>query len=328
MVATVVTAPDLTEEHELAVVGGRAVTYFQIPEFGELLAGRTDGTRPRSTSCASHPMLENLRGAADSVFTKDQLAEVSRSLPPEWLTEAPPSVRRRLRGAASGSTSMPAPTRSSSTARCRNSSVRRCSTSQRLPARHEPAARCRPSVSGASRADAATSRRWSHRSGSRACSRNRYPGIVVTSFDDVECKNSHTTKLRVRLDLNDVGVAAGIPEHVCLKANWSGLRTGLICEREARFYHLISDGLACPVPTPYYADWDDDGRGNGLVVMEDLGVSPGSVRCQRRPPRHRWRRRRARVVGARCTARCGAIRGSTRGTGWRRRWGRRTTPSR
>ena len=82
--------------------------------------------------------------------------------------------------------------------------------------------------------------------------------------------------MRVRLDLNDVGVAAGIPEHVCLKANWSGLRTGLICEREARFYHLIGDGLRAPVPDAYYADWDDDGRGNGLVVMEDLAISPGA----------------------------------------------------
>ncbi len=32
-------------------------------------------------------MLANLRGAADSHFTKDQLAEVSRALPPEWLDE-------------------------------------------------------------------------------------------------------------------------------------------------------------------------------------------------------------------------------------------------
>ena len=105
---------------------------------------------------------------------------------------------------------------------------------------------------------------------------NRYPGIAVHDFEVVELQNSHTTKLRVQLDLNEVGVAAGIPEHVCLKANWSGLRTGLICEREARFYHLISEGLACPVPRSYYADWDGDGRGNGIVVMEDLGVSPGA----------------------------------------------------
>lgn len=104
---------------------------------------------------------------------------------------------------------------------------------------------------------------------------NRYPGIEVRDWEIVETKNSHTTKLRVRLDLNEVGVAAGIPEQVCLKANWSGLRTGLICEREARFYHLISEGLTCPVPTVHYADWDADGNGNGVVVMEDLAISEG-----------------------------------------------------
>lgn len=103
---------------------------------------------------------------------------------------------------------------------------------------------------------------------------NRYPGIVVDDFETIECKNSHTTKLRVRLHLDDNGAASGLPAQVCLKANWSGLRTGLICEREARFYHLISGGLACPVPTAYYADWDGDGY--GIVVMEDLAVSPGA----------------------------------------------------
>jgi hypothetical protein len=105
---------------------------------------------------------------------------------------------------------------------------------------------------------------------------NRYPGIVVNGFETVEVKSSHTTKLRVRLDLNDVGIAAGIPEQVCLKSNWSGMRTGLICEREARFYHLIREGLSCPVPKVYFADWDADGGGNGIVMMEDLTVSPGA----------------------------------------------------
>jgi hypothetical protein len=105
---------------------------------------------------------------------------------------------------------------------------------------------------------------------------HRFPGIVVRGFEVLETKNSHTTKLRLRLDLNGAGRAAGIPEQVCLKANWSGLRTGLICEREARFYHLISEGLDCPVPTVHYADWDADGHGNGVVVMEDLTASPGA----------------------------------------------------
>ncbi len=87
VVATVVTAPDLTEEQELAVVGGRAVTYYQIPGFGELLAGVNGWDLARLDALRSHPMLADLRGAADSHFTKDQLAEVSRALPAEWLDE-------------------------------------------------------------------------------------------------------------------------------------------------------------------------------------------------------------------------------------------------
>ncbi len=106
----------------------------------------------------------------------------------------------------------------------------------------------------------------------------RYPGIEVRHLEIVECKSSHTTKLRLRLDLNEVGLANGIPAQVCLKTNLSGLRTGPICEREARFYDLALDDL--PIPNAWYADWDIDtrgnGSGNGLVLMEDLTVSPGA----------------------------------------------------
>jgi hypothetical protein len=40
---------------------------------------------------------------------------------------------------------------------------------------------------------------------------NRYPGIVVNDFERIELLSTHTTKLRLRLDLNAVGLAAGIP---------------------------------------------------------------------------------------------------------------------
>ena len=96
VVATVVTAPDLTEEQELAVVGGRAVTYYQIPGFGELLAGVNGWDTAGLEALRSHPMLANVRGSADNLFTKDQLADVSRALPQEWLHE----------GAAIGSASV------------------------------------------------------------------------------------------------------------------------------------------------------------------------------------------------------------------------------
>jgi 5,10-methylenetetrahydromethanopterin reductase len=87
VVATVVTAPDLSEDQELAVVGGRAVTYYQIPVFGELLATVNGWDAQALTTLRAHPMLANLRGAADSIFTKDQLAGVSRSIPAEWLRQ-------------------------------------------------------------------------------------------------------------------------------------------------------------------------------------------------------------------------------------------------
>jgi 5,10-methylenetetrahydromethanopterin reductase len=87
VVATVVTAPDLTADEELSIVGGRAVTYFQIPDFGELLAGANGWDLGVLDTLRSHPMLAQVRGAADSVFTKDQLGEVSRVLPAEWFDE-------------------------------------------------------------------------------------------------------------------------------------------------------------------------------------------------------------------------------------------------
>lgn len=106
----------------------------------------------------------------------------------------------------------------------------------------------------------------------------RFPGIAVHDLEVVEVKQSHTTKMRLRLDLNSIGLDAGVASQVCLKANLSGLRTGLICEREARFYSIEVGDL--PVPTAWYADWDPDhrgnGSGNGLVLLEDLCQSPGA----------------------------------------------------
>jgi hypothetical protein len=106
---------------------------------------------------------------------------------------------------------------------------------------------------------------------------NRYPGLVVKDYEVMEVKNSHTTKLRLALDLDESDPPSGIPRHVCLKSNWSnGVSTGDICEREARFYHLMGGDLDAPIPQSYYADWDGDGGGRGIVVMEDLTVAPGA----------------------------------------------------
>lgn len=104
----------------------------------------------------------------------------------------------------------------------------------------------------------------------------RYPDLEVRDFEIVEINNTHTTKLRLALDLNQAAVDAGFPKNVCLKANWSGspLSSGSgICELEARFYRYFREQLTVPAPLSYYADWDEDTFNQGLVVMEDLALS-------------------------------------------------------
>jgi hypothetical protein len=92
-----------------------------------------------------------------------------------------------------------------------------------------------------------------------------------------DLKNGHTTKMRLELDLNDAGVAAGIPKKVCLKSNWAtefAIVTD-IHELEARFYHHVAGKLSIPAARPYYADWDVGENGQGFVMMEDLAAEGG-----------------------------------------------------
>lgn len=104
----------------------------------------------------------------------------------------------------------------------------------------------------------------------------RYPGVEVLALEPVQVRNGHTTKFRARLTLNDAGQRAGIAPHLCLKSNWSeGFESGDICELEARFYHLASSWPQAPLPKTYFTDWDADGGGRGIVVMEDLGLAAG-----------------------------------------------------
>jgi 5,10-methylenetetrahydromethanopterin reductase len=86
--ATVVVACDLPAAEEIEVVGARAVTYYQIPGFGERLA-EVNGWDPESlTRLRSHPLLAGVRGSADSVLTREALVEVASVLPAAWTSEA------------------------------------------------------------------------------------------------------------------------------------------------------------------------------------------------------------------------------------------------
>lgn len=100
---------------------------------------------------------------------------------------------------------------------------------------------------------------------------HRYPGVAVRDLEHVELRNTHTTKLRVAVTYNEAGRRAGLPERLCLKANLTGRANPMdICQVEARFYHELAEGTRIPAPRCYYADWDPDGSGQGLAVLEDL----------------------------------------------------------
>jgi probable F420-dependent oxidoreductase len=83
--ATVITASGLPPEEEAAVVGGRAVTYFQIPGFGEQLATANGWDTGPLTRLREHPQLHGIKGSADFVRTRDQLTDAATALPAEWL---------------------------------------------------------------------------------------------------------------------------------------------------------------------------------------------------------------------------------------------------
>src|SRR5690606_17042047 len=106
---------------------------------------------------------------------------------------------------------------------------------------------------------------------------NAYPGIGVESLERVAVISTHTTKVRIAVAYNGVGRNAGLPQHLCLKANWSeGFVSGDICELEALFYLNFVQFAGLLELMNYYADWDGDGSGRVIELLEvllDSGVT-------------------------------------------------------
>jgi 5,10-methylenetetrahydromethanopterin reductase len=86
--ATVVVACELPPEKEVAAVGARAVTYYQVPGFGEQLAAVNGWDREPLARLRSHPRLAGVKGSTDSVLTLDELVDVASVLPAEWTASA------------------------------------------------------------------------------------------------------------------------------------------------------------------------------------------------------------------------------------------------
>jgi hypothetical protein len=114
--------------------------------------------------------------------------------------------------------------------------------------------------------------------------RTRAPGVTVRGFDVVNMHRSTCTKIRLRLDLDEAGKRAGIPQSVILKGGFEPHSRDwhYMHEREVRGYRDVIPVLGLPAPACYFADYDPERR-QGIVIMEDLVVR-GVTFCQPTQP--------------------------------------------
>lgn len=117
-----------------------------------------------------------------------------------------------------------------------------------------------------------------------AALRTRVPGATVLKSTIVDVAHSTTTKVRLRLELDEAGRRAGIPELVILKGEFESHSRGLghMHEREVRGYRDVFPRIPLTTPTCYFADYDAE-RQQGLILMDDL-VARGVEFCHASKP--------------------------------------------
>jgi hypothetical protein len=108
---------------------------------------------------------------------------------------------------------------------------------------------------------------------------SRVPDVAVHSAEVVDINHGTCTKIRLRLDVNEAGKRAGIPETVILKAGFEPHSRDMwyMHQGEARGYRDVIPELKLLAPACYFADFDAD-RKQGVVIMEDL-VARGVTFC-------------------------------------------------
>lgn len=109
----------------------------------------------------------------------------------------------------------------------------------------------------------------------------RQPGVTVRGVEIVDMVRGTTTKIRLRLDLDEAGKAAGLPEIMILKGGFEphsrAVGMDQMFEREARAYRDVFPAMHLPHPDCYFADYDGE-RKQGIILMEDL-FARGATFC-------------------------------------------------
>jgi 5,10-methylenetetrahydromethanopterin reductase len=84
----IIVAPDLPKAEEEAVVGGRAITYFELPGFGDLIIDINGWDKSVLEKIRAHPKIASLNGKpADQAYTRAELVDVAELIPQQWLDE-------------------------------------------------------------------------------------------------------------------------------------------------------------------------------------------------------------------------------------------------
>ena len=97
------------------------------------------------------------------------------------------------------------------------------------------------------------------------------PGITLRDSEIVDINNGTCTKIRIRLDVDEAGKAAGIPESVILKGGFEphSRQMHYMHAEEVHAYADVAPVSPLRFPSCYFAGYDPDAL-QGIVIMEDL----------------------------------------------------------
>lgn len=129
--------------------------------------------------------------------------------------------------------------------------------------------------------------------------RVKYPDVTVERSDIIDMIRGTCTKIRFRLQMDEKGRRAGIPETVILKGGFEphSREMFLTLEKEVIGYRDLMPTLQLHSPQCYFAAMDEE-RQQGIVIIEDL-VARGVTFCHPlRPQSHEQVSRRLTALAA------------------------------
>jgi Ecdysteroid kinase-like family len=130
-----------------------------------------------------------------------------------------------------------------------------------------------------------------------AALRMQAPDVTVKESSIVDLNRGTCTKVRLRLEMDEAGRRAGIPQSVILKGGFEPHSRNMwyMHESEVRAYRDLLPVVGLPSPVCYFADYDHE-RAQGIVIIEDL-VARGVTFCSAlKPQTHDEAARRLEVL--------------------------------